>query len=130
MENKEFKYDFLISKGFKLIDNDKLEYFGDYFDTYSNNEILIRFSSSKSFKAVDVGSVLDTNRWFDLALIKALINNEENLCKIITAKEYMVFLENYLSDVCDLLSKQNYSFSKHQLRLLEDKRVKQMFPNI
>jgi len=130
MENKTFNYDFLISKGFRLIDNDKSEYFGDYSDIYSNDEIAIRFSSSKSFKAVDVASVIDINRWFDLALIMTLIKNEQDLSKVTTVEEHNVFLESNLSNICDLLSKQNYSSTKNRLELLEDKRTKQMFPNI
>jgi hypothetical protein len=58
MENETFKYDFLNSKGFELIDNDTSEYFGDYYDTYSDGEIVIRFSSSQSFKTIDVANKL------------------------------------------------------------------------
>jgi hypothetical protein len=130
MGNEIFKYDFLTSKGFELIDNDTSEYFGDYSDTYSNDEIVIRFNSSKSFKTVDVSNLVDMNRWIDLALIKALVNNEQDLSTVTTVKEYNDFLESHLSKICDLLSKQNYSSTKKKIGILEDKRAKQMFPNI
>lgn len=130
MENETFKYDFLNSKGFKLIDNDTSEYFGDFYDTYSNGEIVIRFSSSQSFKTVDVANNLDLNRWIDLALIKALINYEQDLSKVTTVNEFNVFLEKHLFNICELLSTQNYYSTKKKIEILENKRVKQMFPNI
>ena len=130
MENETFKYDFIISKGFKLIDNDTSEYFGDYYNTYSNGEVVIRFSSSQSFKTVDISSELDINRWIDLALIKAFINDEQDLSKVITVNEYNNFLENHLSKICEMLSKENYSSTKKKIEALENKRVKQMFPNV
>jgi hypothetical protein len=130
MENETFKYDFLNSNGFKLIDNDTSEYFGDYYDTYSNGEIVIRFSSSQSFKTVDVANNLDFNRWIDLGLIKALINDEQDLSKATTVNEFNSFLEKHLFKVCELLSKQNYYSTKEKIEVLENKRVKQMFPNI
>jgi hypothetical protein len=130
MENEIFKYDFLTSKGFKLIDQDTSEYFGDYYKMYSNGEVLIRFSSSQSFKTVDISNVLDANRWIDLALIKALMNDEQDLSMVVTVDEYNDFLENHLSKICDLLSKSNYYSTKKKIEKLEDKRAKQMFPNV
>ena len=129
MKNETFKYDNLVSNGFKLIDKDASEYFGDYYKTYSNGEIVIRFSSSRSFKTVDISNVLDVSRWIDLALIKALIEDEQNLSKVTTVDEYNDFLENRLPKICDLLSKSNYYSTKKKIEKLEDKRVKQMFPN-
>lgn len=130
MENETFKYDFLTSKGFKLIDQDTSEYFEDFYKMYSNGEVLIRFSSSQSFKTVDISNELDANRWIDLALIKALMNDEQYLSFVVTVNEYNGFLENHLSKICDLLSKSNYYSTKKKIEKLEDKRAKQMFPNV
>jgi hypothetical protein len=130
MENETFKYDILFSNDFKLIDKDISEYFGDYYKTYSNGEIVIRFSSSQSFKTVDISNVLDVSRWIDLALIKALINDEQNLSKVTAVSEYNDFLENHFPKICDLLSKSNYYTTKKKIEKLEDKRAKQMFPNL
>jgi UDP-N-acetylglucosamine transferase subunit ALG13 len=130
MENETFKYDILFSNDFKLIDKDISEYFGDYYKTYSNGEIVIRFSSSQSFKTVDISNVLDVSRWIDLALIKALINDEQNLSKVTAVSEYNDFLENHFTKICDLLSKSNYYTTKKKIEKLEDKRAKQMFPNL
>ena len=130
MENETFKYDLLNSKGFELIDNDTSECFGDYHDTYSDGEIVIRFSSSQSIKTIDVANKLDFNRWIDLALIKALINDEQDLSKVTKINEYNNFLEKHFFKVCELLSSQNYSSTKKEIEVLENKRIKQMFPNI
>lgn len=129
MEIKTFKYDFLISNGFKLLEGETSECFEDYYDTFSNDEVLIRFSSSRSFKTVDVGNMLDIGRWIDLALIKALENDEQDLSKITTVMEYNDFLVSHLSKICELLSNQNYSSTKKKIRVLEERRAKQLFPN-
>jgi hypothetical protein len=130
MENETFKYDFLNSKGFKLINNDTSEYFGDYCATYSDGEIVIRFSSSQSFKTIDVANKLDFNRWIDLALIKALINDEQDLSKVTKVSEYNCFLEKHFFKICELLSSQNYFTTKKKIEVLENKRVEQMWGNI
>ena len=130
MENETFKYDILFSNDFKLIDKDISEYFGDYYKTYSNGEIVIRFSSSQSFENVDISNVLDISRWIDLALIKALINDEQNLSKITTVNEYNDFLENHFPKICDLFSKSNYYTTMKKIEKLEYIRAKQMFSNL
>ena len=122
--------DFLISKGFKLIDEDVSEYFGDFYCTYSNEIINVRLVSDRSIETIDVCSVLDSNRWIDLSLIKALVNDEQDLSKVTAVNEYNDFLENHLSKICEMLSKENYSSTKNKIEALENKRVKQMFPNV
>jgi hypothetical protein len=130
MKSETFNYDFLISNGFKLVEKDKSDFFGDYFEIYSNDEIMIRFSNSKSFKTVDVGKVGDLNVWFDLALVKALIDDEKDLLKITTLDDYNLFLEKSLIQICNLFNKKNFVFTEQNIKLLGQLRVKQMFPNI
>ncbi len=122
--------DFLFSKGFKLIDEDVSEYFGDFYCNYSNEIVNVRLVSDRSIETIDVCSVLEPNRWIDLALMKALINDEQDLSKITTVNEYNDFLESHFSKICDLLSKQNYPSTKKKVEVLEDKRAKQISPNL
>jgi len=121
---------FLFSKGFKLIDEDVSEYFGDFYCNYSNEIVNVRLVSDRSIETIDVCSVLEPNRWIDLALIKALMNDEQDLSMVVPVDEYNDFLENHLSKICDLLSKSNYYSTKKKIEKLEDKRAKQMFPNV
>jgi glutathionylspermidine synthase len=121
--------EFLISKGFNLIEEDVSEYFGDFYSIYSNEIINVRFVSDRSIESIDVNNVQDVDRWIDLALIKALINDEQDLSKVITVNEYNDFLEKHFFKVCELLSLQNYSSTKKKVEILESKRVKQMFPS-
>jgi hypothetical protein len=122
-------YRFLISAGFKLIEAENSKYFGDYYDTFANSVIAIRFSSSKSIMCVDVCN-LNNEEWFDLSLVKALIHEEGNLIEVTTDKEYVQFLQQYLTQICNLFHDSNYRSTKKNLKSLEEKRVLQMFPRI
>jgi hypothetical protein len=130
LENDTIKYDLLLSKGFRRIENHSSQFFGDYFYIYSNGGISIRIVSSQSLITVDVASNLDLNSWFDLALIIALIQNEQDLTKVITVNQFNVFLEKYLFKICDFFNSQNFNTTIKKIELLEKKRVKQMFPNM
>jgi hypothetical protein len=122
-------YRFLISAGFKLIEAENSKYFGDYYDTFANSIIALRFSSSKSIMCVEVCNLHD-EEWFDLSLVKALIHEEGNLVAVTPDKEYIQFLQHYLTQICDLFQDSNYRFTKKNLKSLEEKRVLQMFPRI
>jgi len=130
LENETLIFDFLISIGFKPIENDASPFFGDYFEVYSNGEISIKLGNSKSFQTVDVTNHLNSNQWFDLALIMAVIQNEQDLTKVITVTQFKVFLETHLLEICELLNAQNYDLTKKKIEILEHKRVQQMFPNL
>jgi hypothetical protein len=122
-------YRILISAGFQLLEAENLKYFGDYYDTFANSIIAIRFSSSKSLKYVDVCN-LNNEEWFDLSLVKVLIHGEGNLIAVTPDKEYIQFLQQYLIQICDLFQDSNYRSTKRNLKSLEEKRVLQMFPRI
>jgi hypothetical protein len=122
-------YRFLISAGFKLIEAENSKYFGDYYDTFANSIIALRFSSSKSIMCVDVCN-FNNEEWFDLSLVKALIHEEGNLIEVTTDKEYVQFLQQYLTQISNLFNDSNYRSTKKNLKSLEEKRVRQMFPTI
>lgn len=130
LKNETLLHDFLKSNGFTPTENDSSQFFGDHFDIYSNGEISIRFGNSKSLKTIDVSHPLDSNQWFDLALIIALINDEQDLSKVTTVNQFKVFLEKHLLKICELFNAQNYNSTKEKIEVLEHKRVKQMFPDI
>ena len=121
-------YSFLKSRDFKLTDKDVSPYFGDYYDTFKNNVVELRFSSSRSLATVDICCIEETNNWYDLALVKALLYNEQELNKITTLEEYVFFLEQEIDFINELFNKDNYSNTKNKLEELRNKRAKQMFP--
>lgn len=128
--NKEVIYEYMESQNFQLLNKGKSDNFGDYFDIFSNENVFIRFSSSKSSETVDICSVSDKNNWFDIALIKALLNNETILNRKTSYKEYLNFLKNDLFNIIKLFDKNNYPATKEELKILEHKRVEQMFPGM
>lgn len=130
MENKEDINSFLESNGFKLIDRDESEYLGDYFYTYSNDSIKLRFVSDKSFKSIDIKNIKDKESWYDLALLKALIYQEQKLNVVTSIEELIEFLKKELENIEKLFSNENYFNTKNKLDDLGNKRVKQMFPKI
>ena len=129
MRSTENIYSFLKSNGFRLIAQDTSEYFGDYYDTFANGDIELRFSSSKSFETVDVRNI-EKGEWYDLALVKALLHNEEKLNNVTTIEKHNDFLKEELDRINDLFSKRNYAITKKKLDEFGNERAKQMFPGM
>lgn len=127
MKNKDNIYDFLKSNGFKLIKKEKSDYFGDYCDVLINDNLQLRFSSSKSFETVDIRSNLKAGYWYDWALVKALLYSEQNLNKETSIAEYRLFLMKDLSKLIELFDYKNYLNTKKSLEELKNERVRQMF---
>jgi hypothetical protein len=122
--------DFLKSNGFKLIDAANSEFFGDYYETFSNDAYELRFISDRSFKSIGVKSIEENDNWYDLALIKALLYNEKELSHVATFDVYNKFLEDELSKISNLFSLENYPDTKRKLDELGNERARQMFPNL
>ena len=120
--------DFLKSNGFKLIEQNNSSYFNDFYKILTNENLELRISSTKSFESIDVRSASERGKWFDLALIKSLLYNENNLNKVTTAKEYTNFLINDFNSINQLFMDLFYTKTKIQLNELGVKRAKQMFP--
>lgn len=128
MTDKENMNSFLMSNGFDLVEQEISEYFGDYYETFTNNIFELRFSKSKSFETVDIRSIAEKINWYDLALVKAVLHNEEKLDNITPIEEYYHFLKNEFDDICNLFSDKNYPATKMKLDELGNKRAMQMFP--
>lgn len=130
MKNDENIYDFLKSNGFKVFDKVISKSFGDYYQVFANESFELRFSSDKSYEAVDIRSCLPNEGWYDLALVKALLYNETNLNKVTYIEEYNAFLRKELACISELFSSRDYLITKNKLDKLGHERVKQMFPGM
>jgi hypothetical protein len=130
MANNEEIYNFLESNSFSLIEQDKSAYFGDEYKLFTNGTIEFRYASSKSDKTVDVRNAVVDGEWYDLALVKAYFNNEENLNQVTSLEVHNDFLKKNLSRINMAFSKENYPTTKEHLDEYGDKRAKQMFPGI
>ncbi|WP_159799194.1 hypothetical protein [Flavobacterium sp. MK4S-17] len=131
MKNIEKTYSFLKSNGFKLIEKDTSTFFGHYYYIFTNGNIQLRFSSSKSFETVDIQSSLPNENWYDLALVKALLyDDEENLNKVTSLEEHTDFLEKEFTNIAELFKNKNYPVTKKRLEYLGNERAEQMFPRM
>ena len=122
------EYSFLVSNGFIIAERQTSEYFGDYYDILKSPNFDLIFSSSKSFKSLNIRKSGDDNEGFDFALIRALIANECCLNKQIEIEDLKLFLIENLEKIDSLFNDQNYSGTKNKLVELENKRARQMFP--
>jgi len=125
----ERDYNYLISKGFKVINQQQSDYFGDYYDILTSTNIELVFNSSKSYKSIDIRKSGDDGEGYDLSLVRALIMNDLNLKEQLNLKLLNQFLVNNLASINKLFSDKNYNNTQKELEKLEKKRVKQMFPN-
>lgn len=130
MKNNEKTYNFLKSNGFELIQKDTSAFFGDYYDIFINDIFQVRFSSSKSFEAVDIRSSKPNENWYDLALVKALLYDERSLINVTTMEEYIEFLQKELTNIANFFNDRNYLTTKKRLEELGNERAEQMFPGI
>lgn len=130
MENREDINIFLESNAFKLIDRNESESFGDCFYTYANDLIKLRFVSDKSFKSIDITNNNDNKNWYDLALLKALIYQEQNLNLVTSIEELIIFLNKEINYINQLFDKDNLRKTNNALEKLRNIRMKQMFPNV
>ena len=122
MENREF----FLTNGFNLIANNTSEYFGDYYDIYKKGNTYFRIIKDKSAISIDISN--NNESWYDLALVKALLYNENNLIHVTTIEEYWDLLRKKMVDVVNLFDSKNYPTTKERLDKLKNERVKQMFP--
>jgi len=120
-------YDFLKSKNFELTQKEMSEFFGDYYDIFSNTSLQLRFSSSRSYQTIDIRCNKPGENWFDLALVKALLYNEKILDKVTVIEEYCNFLQKEIYHILKLFEHEKYPIVKKRLEELEIERVKQMF---
>lgn len=116
--------------GFRLINKDISMFFGDYYDIFTNDRIEIKFSSSKSREVVDIRINQSNERWYDLALAKALLYNETKLNGTTTIEEYNEFLQKEFTNIVELFNSRSYPTTKRKLEKLANERMKQMFPNL
>jgi Fe-S cluster biosynthesis and repair protein YggX len=130
MKSIEKIYSFLKSNGFKLIEKDVSEFFGDHYDLFIKGSIQLRFGSSKCFETVDIRSNLSNENWYDLALVRALLYDEKNLNKVTTIDEHGDFLQKELTNIDKVFDNRHYLTTKRRLDELGDKRAEQMFPGM
>ncbi len=130
MAKKSNIYNFLELNGFKLVEQNISEYFGDYSDIFSSAEFNLIFNSSRSIETIDIQSTLDNGnkKTYDLALVKALLNNEQYLYDPTSIDEYYFFLQNDFDKIRNLFTRSNYPVTKIKLEELEKKRAKHLFP--
>lgn len=132
MFDKSETYRFLKSNGFGLAEQSTSEYFGDYIDVFSSSDFELIFSSSKSVDTVDLRDrkEKEDGNIYDLALVKALLYNEQALDKPTTIEEHCKFLQSELDNIRNLFRKSNYPATKRKLENLRNMRANQMFPGM
>ncbi len=128
--NKDSLSNFLESKGYKEVRSEKTASFGDYVKQFSSSLIEVRLSSSRSIVTLDIGSHADPNNWYDVALVKALVNKEDELIKASSFESLADFFATEHDQIEALFSPDQLPNTKKRLEKLEKKRVSQMFPNL
>ncbi len=101
--------------------------FGDSLAVLASDNFRIRFIRDRGQIFIDIGSVVKPDEWFDLSLVKALI--EGNLADGAEAiQDLAVFLRNNYSAVKDLFEEKKFIETEKALRELEKLRAQNMFP--
>ncbi len=121
-------YNYLVGSGFHIFEQKTSELFGDYYDVLASPNYELIFSSSKSFKSLNIRKTGDEGEGFDFALVRALILNEYCLNKQLSVETLVLFLKENFEKVNNLFVDNNYRTTKANLEKLESERARQMFP--
>lgn len=121
-------YSYLVSIGFDVSEQMTSEFFGDFYDVLVSSNYELIFSSSKSFKSLNIRKTGDEGEGFDFALVRALILNECCLNKQMSIEALELFLKENFEKVNNLFVDDNYRNTRTNLERLENERARQMFP--
>jgi len=121
-------YNFLINKGFSLVDKLESRSFGDEYSCLSNGNIEFRLITDRSQFYVLIKKATTDDKWYDLALVKAYLLNEKELTQSTPAEDYYLFLKNNYDNVQALFRNDNIIQTTNELTKLEWRRAQQMFP--
>ena len=122
---------FLESKGFILKQwQHSREFFGSFFEIWQSNVFKIQFVQDRSIRSMDISSLSDDDNWFDLELIKCLIENNNKLNKHMSESDFITFFKVHFKEILTLFSPKNYSRTQKSLELIRDARARQMFPDL
>ncbi|MFD2969944.1 hypothetical protein [Sphingobacterium bambusae] len=119
---------YLETYGYSLIDRQSSPFFGDICEVFGKGPIQFRLTKSKSFESIDVRNAQQSYEWFDLVLVKAIINKEALLNISTREKDLFHFLRDHLVDI-ESMFRENYANVEYALKELELARARQMFPN-
>lgn len=121
-------YSYLVSSGFNISEQKTSEFFGDFYDVLVSSNYELIFSSSKSFKSLNIRKTGDEGEGFDFALVRALILNECCLNTQLSIEALELFLKENFEKINNLFIDDNYRNTKTNLEKLENERARQMFP--
>jgi hypothetical protein len=123
--NKFFK-----DNGFKIESETTSNAFGDYFDIFSNGDVIIRVCCTKNIEYIEVSNFVNENDWYDLVLLQSINYRNIDLISKRTINDYFEFLKSNFIEIIDFMSKSRYWNSIIELKKIEERRLMQMFPEL
>ncbi|MFV0289642.1 MAG: hypothetical protein ACK5IJ_01900 [Mangrovibacterium sp.] len=114
----------------KLVSQDSSINFGDSFKIFANDKIAFRVVCERSSTSIDICSFEERNNWFDLALLRALLNDDKKLNKPMRYEDYICFLKDNIETIETMFDHNNYSNTRLKLQELEVERIRQLFTGI
>jgi len=125
------KYPFLEKKGFTVTSQLSGGYLpNDYVVTLESPYFFMKYGLEKFTAFMEISSISDKDNWHDLALVKALLYNEEVSNKKPDTAELENFLQTDFDKIKILFDITNYPQTKEKLNDLVQIRLQQMFPGL
>jgi hypothetical protein len=112
--------------GFEVVETHDADSFGDSCAVVASDDLRLRFILDKGHLSVDVGSAVKPATWYDMDLVKSLI--EGNATGGETLDDRASFLEKNYSEVCRLFEEGNVDTTEKALKRLKKERAEQLFP--
>ena len=123
-ENREKLFKFLVEEFNlkKIEEHYDPEVFGNFFIILSAKDFILRYINDKGFLTVEIASIMDKEKWYDLSYIKDFIYNKGKVNaddRILSNNDRIEELNNFLrreyNIISLLFSQQNYPDIKDQL---------------
>ena len=138
-ENRDNLYKFLIDDfGFvKQEEGYSAESFGNFYIELSSEKFLLRYINDRSFLTIEIASLFEPSKWYNLAFIENFIYHPEDINpderEISNAKRIEglnMFLKRDFGLISNLYNSENYKNIQEKVDQLLKMRFEQRFPGM
>lgn len=132
MNNSELleRLGFLLDRGFSVVSFETYpDHFGDTVVKFQKDEVQLRVTRDRGQEFVDLRPAGHPEEWFDLSLVVQTLLSMDTTLELTELDTARPHLEAVLPKLEGAFSEERWSATSRQLKELELKRVKVMFPN-
>jgi hypothetical protein len=138
-ENRDQLYKFLIDDFglIKIEEKYDAKVFGNFFITLSAKEFSLRYINNRSYLTIEIASLSDPSKWYDLLFIRNFIYHPDNINSDDRSidnntriEELNSFLRKDFDLISDLFNDDNYADTQQKINESLKEQFKKRFPGM